>query len=785
MRLKRLMPVLALAVALMAFGCSETTTLSNVDGGVVADGDSAEDTDTVEGTDDVEDVEGTDTADLTEDDIIVTDGDVTDPDPDAIEEEGFEDGDIEEVPTPCGIAGTLNVSNDFVDDDNVYVMLFRDYPLDYADNFQDGAYRWAMYNIWSTGRSVQYGFENLAAGTYWVMVQAEKPPYLAVPPGGPFELTVDGTCNIGDLDIYLGVDNPAAGSISGNVVLADPWGDPDQYLMFIAAIPTDQWPPNSEDVWPSSMAIIIPSDLQYTGRSFEYSLENLPAGSYMVFATLDNLESGDELTMTQYATPLTIDLEGTKDHVNIDMLFRGQQADGDVEADIEVPRGSIGGDLHVSQTVVDDGLRVGVMLFDESPFADPGPSPIAATELTQFPNLKASFSFDNIPQGAYWLVAVAAEANAPDFENPIKLAMHEDSPFNFVPDAQGFDAMDLYLDVQSPNLGSISGTVYTQAEAATNSDYRVYCAATDEEPTMEGMPPITAITIIESLAVDGNTASSAFVLPNLAADDYWVLCVVENHTTGSILAVDYDGPHTLTQGGPGSHIEGLEYFLGIGDPNLGTIAGTVETRYPATAGFSIVVGLYDQPPGQGVNPVGYKYFVTDGQTTQFPYLLDNLQSDDYWVGTVLLAGMNRLVTFVQYENSPISLDVDNAAAKDFEGIDMYLNNGVLSGTLDVLPPFQMPGSVAWLSLTPPVVANTLLVQVPLTNSTSTAGHMEGSFTLGGLYPATWVAAVMFDSNDNGVLDAAEQTAAVLATPQNYVYPDQAIVTQNFSASFPQ
>ena len=784
MRLKRFVPVLILAVALMLSGCSETTTLAGVDGDISADGDSADDTDTVEDTDDAEGVEDTDKAE-DDNDVIVTDGDVTDPDPDAAEEETTEDGDIEEVPTPCGITGTLYVSDDFVDDDEVYVMLFREYPLDYADNFQDGAYRWAMYDTWNTGRSAQYGFENLAAGTYWVMVQAEKSPYLATPPGGPFELTVDGTCTIGDLDIYLGVDNPAAGSVSGNVVLADPWGDPDQYLMFIAAIPTDQWPPSSEDMWPVSVEIIIPSDLQYTGRSFEYSLQNLPAGSYMVFATLDNLASGDELSMTQYGTPLTVDLEGVKDHTDIDMLFRGQQADGDVDADIEVPRGTIGGDLHVSQTIVDDGLRVAVMLFNQSPFDDSNPSPVAATELTQFPNLKASYSFSDIPQGTYWLVAVAAEANAQDFENPVKLVIHEDSPFAFIPDAQGFDAMDLYLDVQSPGLGSISGTVYTQADAATNSDYRVYCAATDEEPTMEGMPPIIAITLIESLTVDGNSAFAAFVLPNLAADDYWVFCALENRATGSTLAVDYDGPHTLTQGGPGSHIEGLEYFLGVGDPNLGTIAGTVSTRYPATAGFSIVVGLYDQPPADGVTPVGYQYFVADGQTTDFPYLLENLQSDDYWAGAVLLAGMNRMVAYVQYENSPVSIDVDNAGAKNIDGIDMYLNNGILSGTLDVLPPFQMPGSVAWLSLTPPLVANTVMVKVSLTDSTQTPGHMEGTFSVSGLYPETWVAAMMFDSNDNGVLDAAEQTAAVLAVPQNYVYPDQATATQNFSASFPQ
>jgi len=787
--------VITVVMAMVLVACSSTeTTLPGVDGDV-ADGDS------VDGdvSDVVDDVEGSDITDKTDDVDPVEDGDATDDvddvdqitdgddEPDAVDTEGFEDGDIELPPTPCGISGTLRVSDDFVDGDEVNVMLFDEYPFNFSDDFPNGSIALAMYNEWNIGRSVPYSFENLAAGTYWVLVQAEKSPYLAVPAGGPWELTVDGGCNLENLDIYLGVDNAQAGSISGNAVLADSWGDPEQYIIIVNALPTDQWPPNDTDSWPAAIEIIIPVDSSVQGRSFPYSLGNLPEGNYMVFAWLNRLSDDTQMAMAQHPTPLVIDYDLSKDYENIDLLFRGQQTDGDVDVDVDdepEPLGSLGGDLHISQTIVDDSMRVAVLLFDQQPFGENSPGPVAATELTSFPGLKSAYTFNDLPAGSYWLVGAAAEAGAEDFENPAMIALYPENPVVFVPNDPGFDNLDIYLGTQSPQLGSISGRAWIPAEF-NDEGYDLYCLATNEEPDFESMPDVAAFTPVFPLIEEGIYAFGDFTLPNLAARDYWVVCALENSETGAMLSVDWDGPFTVAENGPGAHIDGGEYFLGVGDPSLGSISGVVDTLYAPPQGFMLVVGLYDQEPAQGVEPLDYALTLADGQTTEFPYMLDNLQSDDYWVGAVLLANMNRPAGMVLYENNPIALDISDPDAKDWTDIDMTLYNGALEGTLDVLPPFQSPGSMAWLSMTPPDTDRTLFVEVPLSASSTSLGHLEGPFVLGGFYPAEYTVAVFFDNNGNGALDTAEKTAPVFATPRNYTYPDASQASQDFSASFPQ
>jgi hypothetical protein len=319
------------------------------------------------------------------------------------------------------------------------------------------------------------------------------------------------------------------------------------------------------------------------GGSFPYLFHSLEAGTYFVGAWLDAHDDRrvtDDLTALDQFSPIVLDpaVEATR------------TAARDVFIGLSAPdRATLSGTLHLSAAAA--GLRVSVLVLD-GPLNDPKSVAVASASVGA--GQDPAFTAFNVPPGNVHLVALADVGDDEDFSNDL-IAISDQNPVLVnLTDRREITGLELWLDRQSPALGSVSGTITLNAPLATA---RYQLAVYNADPTGP-----TGATLLALLNVAPRSAPSiAFTVPSLPFGELFLAGLIESRENGRSLSAYrfYRGTGTEAKAIPVTAAEPAVRDL-LFPMGVGRLSGTIRVsgqKNPVTQ--AAVLAVTRVPAGDG------------------------------------------------------------------------------------------------------------------------------------------------------------------------------------------
>lgn len=228
------------------------------------------------------------------------------------------------------------------------------------------------------------------------------------------------------------------------------------------------------------------------------------------------------------------------------------------------------------------------------------------------------FTLHNVPEGRYDLVAFAHAVRDEEFS---LYGLLSTNPLRVDPDTRSdVDDLQLWIDLQSPDLGGISGTLTFNAPIG---DAVIQLMTFDRDP----VDPDARATAVELIRPNPNAVSVPFVLPSLALRSHHLAAAIEVvDSNGSFQVTSRQYRHTRSD--PGIPLSAAaphaEITLSLG---LGRVSGDIElTNAPADLTSVFVLATVQGDDGLEVEVFDeFRGSVTDGVfRTPGPYTLFGL-----------------------------------------------------------------------------------------------------------------------------------------------------------------
>ncbi len=310
---------------------------------------------------------------------------------------------------------------------------------------------------------------------------------------------------------------------------------------------------------------------------------------------------------------------------------------------------------------------VTVELF-ENEFPTPD-TPVEPMFSYQLDALESSYTFNNLSNGRYFARARSL-ASGDVIYDYYSAAMELN---NCAPDARTFEDVTLYFGHTEQDLGSIQGTIsFSTAYDPSNLRLGLYTIISVENP--EG--DTTQIYLLAASPVWGepdmisNTIGYSF--PNLEGGSYTLLGNYQDddQTIPQESLVFTQSSFQIYEG-TGNDSYNINAYLGVPNPNLGSISGTV-TFTDAYDSAQMQVFWFDDDDFLSGSLLGNLVLNPDSNANQASYSINNLDDGEYYLELRWsISGPGSSSGFNRRDETAIVIDVANGQ-QDITGIDFIL-----------------------------------------------------------------------------------------------------------------
>ncbi len=381
----------------------------------------------------------------------------------------------------------------------------------------------------------------------------------------------------------------------------------------------------------------------------------------------------------------------------------GDHTDGDMTDGDENPSqlGSISGTVFASNDYA--GVRRIVFLYDENPYSDFSITPLKQIELAGSGNTAELYSFTELIGGQYYVMMRVDVGDDDDASNDVG-AVYPDivSIVPIDPQFRDIESVDLYIGLDNPEKGSISGTLML---SSAYQEKRVYLMAVEFKGVDESGNNIIDAwpSSVQFLNPAPDQMARSFSLTNLNGGNFFLMAIVDYGESLPLLGYYSPyGPYQISldeREGQQSYTDEM-FYIGVKDPNWGSISGIIEL--PAAlpgkqVGVSLCSAQTVTPENPEEEPVEFCQaetilLVKNDGSTQLPYTLGNLQDGERYIVAALSVLDETHLTGAYYpkwysaQYLEIGFDAQqqsDTVKRDWTGIDFQMPITEVSGTLTV------------------------------------------------------------------------------------------------------
>lgn len=298
-------------------------------------------------------------------------------------------------------------------------------------------------------------------------------------------------------------------------------------------------------------------------RNFKYNLYSLDRGLYVVGAYLDTNQDPNrnmlaDVHVIDSGSPIEV-WPGIADLTTVTRdLYLGKSAP---------EKGTISGVIHMSERATKSPSTV--IAFDGNPFMSADASIIAQTQVNGA--LDAPFTLFNVPlseDGSAREIYVTAVSDANSDGNigfySDRVAVLRGNPLYLMPDAREVTDLELWMDRQAPNLGSLTGVIEFSSRLAVAATTLL---AFSNDPTKNANANV--VGVVNGSGIEAVTIP--FVMPSLPLGKIWLVDLLQ--TAGAY-----------------EPIVSAQYQYGLGRMGMTPIAIPAESPHVSEFRFPVGVG---------------------------------------------------------------------------------------------------------------------------------------------------------------------------------------------------
>ncbi len=395
------------------------------------------------------------------------------------------------------------------------------------------------------------------------------------------------------------------------------------------------------------------------------------------------VETAEEFPETTEVAEETTE-ETAEETAEVEQSEPGAEIESEAEANRSVLRGKV---YMNSERIGHQSFMYAVVaVFDKEPFHDEA-EPVAFIQLKPqdfacdlgTKVCEGEYYSDSLPAGNYFVlggVYFTTTGQIPD-----DLYFPPESPFYLAEDGQT-EIINIYLGVQNPALGGFAGDVYIDPALLISGSPVAYYIAVIQADSYPPYPEMSAKNYLVINFSDCEAGGKCpFKMLNAALGRWYLIALLL--IEGQEAPKDYAGagPFTVEAG---KTEEGVEIFLGVDDPSLGSVSGKLSMVNPPPAGDLIGAIAANQwpPPSWGTSWIeSYKTYQSDGSQKSVDYKVGGLKTGEYSiVGFLSAPGQQGWYSMSLYGKK---INVDLNGAKDVSGVDFIIFNGRIYGDISM------------------------------------------------------------------------------------------------------
>jgi hypothetical protein len=325
-----------------------------------------------------------------------------------------------------------------------------------------------------------------------------------------------------------------------------------------------------------------------------------------------------------------------------------------------VAYGSISGKILISDDL--KKWKSIVILFNKEPVENT--DPIGAwqySDLVKDPST-GIYKISNLPEGNYWLYVIVDVGNTGNMQgayasqyakNPVTIDTDN-------PSLKDLTGVDIYVGLDDPALGSISGTIHVGEDIA---ELPISLCVFDQMPG-EGTSPKACILAV----IDKTTKTGKFLIGNLMTATYYLIAIVDKDPPGF-------GDEDMMTLVPGTFeidilvpakkdIKDVEIWINVQDPSSGSISGKV--TFLEQPDKSIFIGASIQMPQPNMLPDVFTMIQPETGKLVYEYTLMNVKKGSYYV----FAGLEEDNGKFGLYPGKVEIDPDDVNKKNVKGVDI-------------------------------------------------------------------------------------------------------------------
>jgi uncharacterized protein (DUF2141 family) len=247
-------------------------------------------------------------------------------------------------------------------------------------------------------------------------------------------------------------------------------------------------------------------------------------------------------------------------------------------------------------------------------------------------------------------------------------------------------------DVVAADEGGIQGTVVLAPDLAGAT---VVVSAYDFPPSLGGNELARTV-----LAAATPSTARPYTLAPLPRGNYHLYAIADEDGDGDSArdrrGVPVANPIAVDPADPATwHRTGVDIYVGVQDPGLGSVSGVVTLSAPVPQGRAWVLALDNAQAIADAFAVGLTPVALGATATSFAYAVRNLPAGHYDVAVVVRSADGH-ETWGRHDGSP-SRSVGLGERDSYGGVDFEVGTGWLRGTITVTDPHGRAGKV-WVEV---------------------------------------------------------------------------------------
>jgi uncharacterized protein (DUF2141 family) len=370
-----------------------------------------------------------------------------------------------------------------------------------------------------------------------------------------------------------------------------------------------------------------------------------------------------------------------------------------------------------------------------------------------------AYAFGNLSKGKYRVVALANVGADEDQNNDVFAWALDEADVDGAVKDKATAKVDVFLGMSDPRRTSVRGVLHVAPEY---KDLAMVVAAIRGRANSAG-------EVVAAVTPDapGSDGTRAFGLHNLEDGDYTIFAVADVGSDSDSRNNDFAFSSknlVLVERLRGEEVNGVDLWLGVGDPDMGAIAGTISLTAALPGAELRVIGFREDPGVVGDPGVVALRRVTPGSAAGMPYRLDTLPKGTYYIAAVIedAEGASNFRWHFTGTHDPAAIDpvgqdvadpiqVDPAGVEGAKEVtvDFALGVGRVGGDITVTNSLERVKSFAVLATQGTELMGSTIVDLPAADAADLNAARTVSYQVFGLEDGAYDIVCVPDCSGDG------------------------------------